>query len=43
MKKPKNFFPRSVLRSFVDDIKKLVSTNEGRMIILEMIEDIPLN
>jgi hypothetical protein len=41
MKKPKNFFPRSVLRSFVDDIKKLVSTNEGRMIILEMIEDIP--
>ena len=25
----------------MDDIKKLVSTNEGRMIILEMIEDIP--
>ncbi len=41
MKKPKNFFPRPVLRSFVDDIKKLVGFNEGRMIILEMMEDIP--
>ncbi len=38
--KPKSF-PRPVLKSFVDDIKKLVSTNEGRMIILEMMEDIP--
>ncbi len=41
MKKPKNYFPRPVLKSFVDDIKKLVGTNEGRMIILEMMEDIP--
>ncbi len=41
MKKPKNFFPRPVLKSFVDDIKKLVGNNEGRMIILEMMEDIP--
>ncbi|KUG03222.1 hypothetical protein ASZ90_019321 [hydrocarbon metagenome] len=41
MKKPKNSFPRPVLKSFVDDIKKLVGNNEGRMIILEMMEDIP--
>ncbi len=41
MKKSKNCFPRPVLKSFVDDIKKLVGTNEGRMIILEMMEDIP--
>ncbi|NLO20721.1 MAG: hypothetical protein GX119_01805 [Syntrophomonadaceae bacterium] len=41
MKKMKNLFPRPVLKSFVDDVKKLVASNEGRMIILEMIEDIP--
>ncbi len=41
MKKPKNNFPRPVLKSFVDDIKNMVGSNEGRMIILEMIEDIP--
>lgn len=41
MKKNKNFFPKAVLKSFVEDIKNLVNTNEGRMYILEMIEDIP--
>lgn len=41
MKKNKTFFPKAVLKSFVKDIKDLVGANEGRMHILEMIEDIP--
>jgi len=41
MKKTKTGLPRAVLKSFVDDIKDNVGTNEGRMLILEMMEDIP--
>lgn len=41
MKKKRQFYPRPVLRNLVEDIKKLATSNEGRMFILEMVEDVP--
>lgn len=42
MKKKRTYFPRPVLKNLADEIKKLVVTNEGRMFLLEMVEDIPI-
>ncbi len=41
MKNNKNNFPRPILKSLVDDINNLVDTNEGRLTILEVLEEIP--
>ncbi|MEN6351604.1 MAG: hypothetical protein ABFD08_19690 [Syntrophomonas sp.] len=42
MKKKKNsFIPRPVLKSLASDIKKLAGSNEGRLFLLEIIEEIP--
>lgn len=42
MKKKRAYFPRPVLKNLAEEIKKLVITNEGRMFLLEMVEDIPI-
>lgn len=41
MKKKRTYFPRPVLKNLAEEIKKLIATNEGRMFLLEMVEDIP--
>ncbi len=41
MKKKKSYFPRPVLRSLVNDIQKLISDHDGRLFILEILEEIP--
>jgi hypothetical protein len=41
MKKKRHFYPRSVLKNLAEEIKKLATSNEGRMFILEMVEDVP--
>lgn len=41
MKKKKSTFPRAILKKFVTDIKKLILDNEGRIFILEILEEIP--
>lgn len=41
MKRKKPYIPRPVLKNLADDIKKLVVSNEGRLSILDMVEDIP--
>lgn len=43
MKRKKPYFPRPVLRNLVDEIKKMVTSNEGRLSILDLIEDIPFD
>lgn len=40
-KKRKQSFPRAALKNLVQDIVKLVKTNEGRLLILELFEEIP--
>jgi len=37
----KNGFPRAMLKNLAQDISKLISTNEGCLSILEIIEEIP--
>ncbi len=37
----KNNFPRPILKSLADDIKNLVDTTEGRLLVLELLEEIP--
>ncbi|MEN6463183.1 MAG: hypothetical protein ABFC94_17675 [Syntrophomonas sp.] len=39
--KRKQHFPRAALKNLVQDIVKLVKTNEGRLLILELFEEIP--
>ena len=41
MKKKKSYFPRPILRSLVNDIQKLVGDHDGRLFILEILEEIP--
>jgi len=41
MKRKKPYIPRPVLKNLADDIKKMVVNNEGRLSILDMIEDVP--
>ena len=43
MKRKKPYFPRPVLKNLVDEIKKMVTSNEGRLSILDLIEDIPFD
>lgn len=43
MRKKKPYFPRPVLKSLVNDIKKLVIEPEGRLFLLEIIEEIPFD
>lgn len=43
MRKKKPYFPRPVLKSLVNDIKRLVSEPDGRLFILEIIEEIPFD
>lgn len=40
-KKRKQHFPRAALKKLVQDIIKLVKTNEGKLVILELFEEIP--
>ncbi len=42
MKKKRTYFPRPVLKNLAEEIKKLAVNNEGRMFLLEMVEDIPI-
>ena len=42
MKKKKLFFPKSLLKNLVDDINRLIHSNDGRMLLLEIMEEIPL-
>jgi len=41
MGKKRKLYPRQVLKNLVDDIKKLINTNEGRLFLLEIVEEIP--
>lgn len=41
MKNNKNNFPRPLLKSLVDDINNLVNSKEGRLLVLEVLEEIP--
>lgn len=41
MKVKKQRFPRALLKSLVKDIEKFIGDNEGRLYLLEIIEDIP--
>lgn len=43
MRKKKMYFPRPVLKSLVNDIKKLVAEADGRLFILEIIDEIPFD
>lgn len=43
MRKKKPFFPRPVLKSLVNDIKTLVTEPDGRLFLLEIIEEIPFD
>jgi hypothetical protein len=43
MKRKKSYLPRSVLKNLVEEIKKMVVNNEGRLSILDLIEDIPFD
>lgn len=43
MRKKNPFFPRPVLKSLVNDIKTLVNEPDGRLFLLEMIEEIPFD
>lgn len=40
-KKRKQYFPRAVLKNLVQDIVRLVRTDEGRIVSLELLEEIP--
>lgn len=40
-KKKQQLFPRSALKSLEKDIIRLISSNEGRLFVLEIIEEIP--
>ncbi|QGU00840.1 hypothetical protein SYNTR_2246 [Candidatus Syntrophocurvum alkaliphilum] len=40
-KNKKNKFPRVLLKNLVHDIRKLISSNEGRIFILEIFEEVP--
>lgn len=41
MKRKKSRFPRPVLKNLVDDIKQMMLNNEGRLSVLDIIEDLP--
>ncbi|HWP97975.1 MAG TPA: hypothetical protein VN426_14115 [Syntrophomonadaceae bacterium] len=41
MKKKKNLVPRAALRTLVEDINRQVSSCEGRLLVLETVEEIP--
>ncbi len=43
MRKKKPYFPRPVLKSMVNDIKKLVMEPDGRLFLLEIMEEIPFD
>jgi hypothetical protein len=43
MRKKRPYFPRPVLKSLANDIKKLVAEPEGRLFLLEIIEEIPFD
>lgn len=40
-KKKQSFFPRAILRNLANEIKKMIGSNEGRLFILEIVEEIP--
>ncbi|ABI69440.1 MAG: hypothetical protein PHG94_06695 [Syntrophomonas sp.] len=40
-KKRQVAFPRAILKNLADEIKKMAGSNEGRLFILEMVEEIP--
>lgn len=40
-KKRQAAFPRAILKNLADEIKKMAGSNEGRLFILEMVEEIP--
>lgn len=42
MKNKKSSFPRPILKSLVDDINSLVQSLEGKLLALEVMEEIPL-
>jgi len=42
MKNKKSSFPRPILKSLVDDINSLVQSKEGKLLALEVLEEIPL-
>ncbi len=42
MKNKKSNFPRSMLKSLVEDINNLVESNEGKLLALEVLEEIPV-
>ena len=37
----KQRFPKALLKSLVKDIEKFIATNEGRLFLLEVVDDIP--
>ena len=41
MKYKKQNFPRAMLKSLVEDINNLVGSNEGKLLVLELMEEIP--
>jgi len=41
MKNKKSNFPRPILKSLVEDINNLVESNEGKLLALEVMEEIP--
>jgi len=43
MRKKNHYFPRPVLKSLVNDIKTLVNETDGRLFLLEIIEEIPFD
>lgn len=42
MKNKKSSFPRPILRSLVEDINNLVESKEGKLLALEVLEEIPI-
>lgn len=43
MKHKKSYIPRPVLKNLADDVKRMVVNNEGRMSLLDMVEDLPFD
>lgn len=42
MKNKKSYFPRQMLKSLVEDINNLVESKEGKLLALELLEEIPV-
>ncbi|HZK87364.1 MAG TPA: hypothetical protein VFC40_05330, partial [Syntrophomonas sp.] len=43
MKNNKGNYPRQMLQEQVDEINNLIESNGGKLLLLEMFEDIPLD